>query len=279
LAETFESAEIVKTEEGKQYHVGVKPGDIAPFILLCGEPQRADRVAKHFSEITVRRANREYVTITGVFEGAPVTVCATGIGTDNTEIAIIEISQCVENPTFIRIGSSGALKPNIQLGDLVISSGAAKLEATSNFFVREGFPALAHHEVLIALIEAAGRLGVTHHVGITATACGFYGAQGRKVPGFPVRYPDLPEELERMGASNFEMEASLLFTLAGLSGSRAGAVCAVYANRHLNKFIDTDTKQEAEARCIETGLEAVKILRAMDKAKAERKYWKPSDGL
>ncbi|MDF1666302.1 MAG: uridine phosphorylase, partial [Planctomycetota bacterium] len=130
MAETFESAEIVKTEEGKQYHVGVKPGDIAPFILLCGEPQRADRVAKHFSEITVRRANREYVTITGIYEGAPVTVTATGIGTDNTEIAIVELSQCVENPTFIRIGSSGALKPKIQLGDLIISSGAAKLEAT-----------------------------------------------------------------------------------------------------------------------------------------------------
>jgi uridine phosphorylase len=208
-----------------------------------------------------------------------VTVTATGIGTDNTEIAIIELSQCVENPTFIRIGSCGALKKGIGLGDLVISSGAAKLEATSSYFVREGFPALAHHEVVLALIEAASRNGSKHHLGITATACGFYGAQGRKVPGFPPRYPDLPDELDRMGASNYEMEASLLFTLANLSGVRAGAVCAVYANRHENRFIDTDTKSQAEAECIRCGLEAIKVLRAMDSKKGESKYWKPSDGL
>lgn len=279
MAETFESAEVVKTAEGKQYHVGVAPGDVAPFILLCGEPQRADRVAKRFSEITCRRENREYVTITGLFEGAPVTVTATGIGTDNTEIAVVELSQCVESPTFIRIGSSGALRPEIALADLVISTGAAKLEATSNFFVREGFPALAHHEVVLALIEAAGRLGFPHHAGITATACGFYGAQARNVPGFPPRYPNLPEELEQMGAMNYEMEASLLFTLAQLSRARAGAVCAIYANRHANRFIDTDTKAEAESRCIDTGLEAIKVLRAMDARRGASGLWKPSDGL
>lgn len=279
MAESYHSAEIVKTGEGKQYHVGVKPGDVAPFILLCGEPQRAARVAKHFSEVKVQRESREYVTITGVYEGELVTVTATGIGTDNTEIAIVELSQCVENPTFIRIGSCGALKKDIGLGDLVISSGAAKLEATSNFFVREGFPALAHHEVLLALIEGANRLGAAHHVGITATACGFYGAQGRNVPGFPVRYPNLPEELERMGAANYEMEASLLFTLSNLAGFRAGAVCAAYANRHANQFIDTDAKAEAEARCIECGLEAIKVLRAMDKARGDKRYWRPTDGL
>lgn len=279
MAETFESAEIVKTDEGKQYHVGTKPGDVAPFILLCGEPQRAARVAKHFSEISVQRENREYVTITGIYDGAPLTVTATGIGADNTEIAVVELTQCVDNPTFIRIGSSGALKPEIELGELVISSGAAKLESTSGYFVREGFPALAHHEVVLALLEAAHRLKKKHHLGITATACGFYGAQGRKVPGFPPRYPNLPAELEQMGASNYEMEASLLFTLAQLRGVRAGAVCAIYANRHANRFIDTDTKARAEADCIETGLEAVKILRTMDAARGAERYWKPSHGL
>lgn len=279
MAESFESAEVVKTGEGKQYHVGTSPGDVAPFILLCGEPQRADRVAAHFSEVQTRRANREYVTITGLFDGAPVTVTATGIGVDNTEIAIVELSQCVDNPTFIRIGSSGALKKGIELGELVISTGAAKLESTSSYFVREGFPALAHHEVILALTEAAGRLGFTHHLGITATACGFYGAQGRKVPGFPPRYPELPAELDRMGAYNYEMEASLLFTLAGLSGARAGAVCAVYANRHANAFIDTDTKARAESDCIRCGLEAIRVLRAMDAARGGRRHWKPSDGL
>lgn len=279
MAETFHSAEIVRTAEGKQYHVGVSPGDIAPFILLCGEPQRAERVATRFDEVRVRRANREYVTITGTWQGAEVTVTATGIGTDNTEIAVVELSQCVESPTFIRIGSCGALRPEVGLGDLVISTGAAKLEATSNYFVREGFPALAHHEVVLALLEGAARRGVRHHAGITATACGFYGAQGRKVPGFPPRYPELPKELEQMGAMNYEMEASLLFTLANLSRVRAGAVCAVYANRHANAFIDTDTKEQAESRCIDVGLEAIAVLRAMDAKRGSSGYWRPSLGL
>jgi len=277
--EKYASADVVKTEEGKQYHVGVKPGDIAPFILLVGDPARADKVATRFSEVAVRRANREYVTITGTFEGAPLTVTATGIGTDNTEIAVVELSQCVENPTFIRIGSSGALRDGMKLGDLVVSTGAVKLEATSNYFVPEGYPSVAHHEVVLALVEAAARVGARHHVGLTATACGFYGAQARKVPGFPVRFPELPEQLGALGVLNFEMEASLLFTLAQLRGVRAGAVCAIYANRKENEFVDTDAKDKAEASCIACGLEAVRVLRAMDGKRGKEARWRPSLGL
>ncbi len=277
--ERYDSAEIVKTEEGTQYHVGTKPGDVAPFILLVGDPARAEKVAQRFSSVQTRRANREYVTITGVFDGEPLTVTATGIGTDNTEIAVIELSQCVEHPTFIRVGSSGALQDGMALGDLVVSTGAVKLETTSSYFVYEGYPSVAHHEVVLALIEAAARTGARHHVGLTATACGFYGAQARKVPGFPVRDPELPAKLAQMGVKNFEMEASLLFTLAQLRGVRAGAVCAIYANRLENQFVDTELKDKAEASCIECGLEAVKVLRRMDRRRGAEARWRPSLGL
>lgn len=277
--ERYGSAEVPKTGEGKQYHVGVKPGEIAPFILLVGDPARAEKVAQRFSKVDVKRANREYVTITGVYDGEPLTVTATGIGTDNTEIAVIELSQCVEHPTFIRVGSSGALQDGMKLGDLAISTGAVKLESTSNYFVFEGYPSIAHHEVVLALIEGAAKTGARHHVGLTATACGFYGAQGRKVPGFPVRHPELPAQLAQMGVVNMEMEASLLFTLAQLRGVRAGAVCAIYANRRENEFVDTALKDRAEASCIEVGLEAVKVLRRMDKKRGQEARWRPSLGL
>jgi uridine phosphorylase len=279
MAESFHSAQIVKTDEGKQYHVGTKPGDVAPFIMLVGDPARGDKVAKRFSRIDVRRSSREYVTVTGIYDGAPLTVTATGIGTDNTEIAIIELSQCVDNPTFIRVGSSGALQDGIKLGDLVISTGAVKLESTSSYFVPEGYPSVAHHEVVLALIEGAAKTGTRHHVGLTATACGFYGAQARNVPGFPVRDPELPNKLAKMGVQNFEMEASLLFTLAQLRGVRAGAVCAIYASRTADAFVDTDAKDKAEAACIECGLEAVKVLRRMDAKRGEASRWRPSLGL
>ncbi|MBL4845515.1 MAG: nucleoside phosphorylase [Planctomycetes bacterium] len=280
MAESYQSAQIVKTATGKQYHVGVAPGDIAERIMLVGDPARADKVASRFDSIRGRWANREYVTITGVYKGAPLTVTATGIGTDNTEIAFIELSQCVENATFLRVGSSGALKDGIGLGDLVISTGAVRLEATSTQFVPEGYPCLAHHEVILALVEATKDLeGRKVHVGLTATACGFYGAQGRQVPGFPPRDPDRPARLGQIGVCNMEMEASLLFTLGTLSGQRTGAICAIYANRNADTFVDTDLKDRAEAAAIEAGLAALEILRKMDAARGESSLWRPSHGL
>ncbi len=282
MAESYQSAQIVKTATGKQYHIGAGPGDVAQRILLVGDPARARKVAARFDKVHVERTNREYVTITGDWHGERLTVTATGIGCDNTEIAVVELTQCVEEPTFIRVGSCGALVPGIELGDLCISTGGVKLESTSSWFVPEGYPSVAHHEVVLALVEAsAGLVGRKAHVGLTATAAGFYGAQGRKVPGFPPREPELPARLGAMGVKNMEMEASLLFTLAQLRGLRAGAVCAVYANRGADTFVDTDLKDRAEAACIDVGLRAFDVLAAMDRARAKAKAssWRPSLGL
>jgi uridine phosphorylase len=276
---TFTSAELVSDREGRQYHIGCKPGDVAPYILMCGDLARARRVAAYFDHARPAITHREYITITGEYKNIPLTVMATGMGPDNTEIAVVEIAQIVENPTMLRIGSCGALKKKVGLADLVISTGAVRLENTSTYFVHEGYPALAHHECLMALIEAVTRKKIPHHVGITATAPGFYGAQARRVPGFPPRDESLLTKLEAMNVLNIEMETSCLFTLAALRGFRAGAVCAAYSNRHENVFIDTDTKDRAEKRCIETGLEAIRVLAAMDAKKKRALYWLPSMGL
>jgi uridine phosphorylase len=282
MAESYHSAQIVKTATGKQYHIGAGPGDVAARILLVGDPARAEKVATRFDRVHVKRTNREYVTITGDYQGEPLTVTATGIGCDNTEIAIIELTQCVESPTFIRVGSCGALATGINLGDLVISSGAVKLESTSSYFVPEGYPSVAHPEVVMALLEGTADLkGRATHVGLTATASGFYGAQGRNVPGFPPRDPELPTRLAGLGVKNMEMEASLLFTLASVRGLRAGAICAVYANRTADTFVDTDLKDRAEAACIDAGLAAFTVLSRMDAARARvgAARWRPGLGL
>jgi len=280
--EKFQSAEIVQTAGGRQYHIGLAPEDVADFCILVGDPARAAKVAQHFDAVRFEGRNREYIAITGEYKGHPLTVLATGIGCDNTEIAVVEYCQLVgDRATFLRCGSSGALKKEIALADLVISSAALRLENTSTFFVHEGFPATAHLECTSALIEACEAAEAPYHVGITACAPGFYGAQARKVPGFPPRYPELPSELERMGCSNFEMETSTLFTLAALRGVRAGAVCAVFANRHANVFIDTATKAAAEARAIDAALRATVFLRGMDAARvaAGAARWRPSLGV
>ena len=276
---SFESAEIVADEEGRMYHIGVAPGEVAPYILTTGDPARARRVATYLDDVKPELTSREYVTITGSYQGIPVSVMATGMGPDNTEIAIVELAQVVEKPTLIRIGSCGALKKGITLAELVVSTGAVRLENTSTHFVIEGYPAVAHHECVMAILQAAQNKGFPFHTGLTATGSGFYGAQGRNVPGFPPRNPDIFEQLERMNVANFEMEASCMFTLGSLSDIRTGAVCAVYADRHANKFIDSETKELAEQRCIETGLETIVMLAKMDQQKEGAKHWLPSMGL
>lgn len=276
---TFQSAEIVKTAEGKQYHIGLKPGDVAPYILMCGDVERVDKIGKLLDNVTAPVRSREYITISGSYKGVPMTVMATGMGPDNTEIALVELSQIVKNPTFIRIGTSGGLQKECAIGDVVISSGAVRLENTSTQFVHTGYPAVAHHEVVMALIQSATAEKAAHHVGLTATAPGFYGAQGRTTPHFKPLNPEIPAQLAEQNVLNFEMEASCLFTLSTLANYRAGAVCVVVANRHANQFSDEATKKEGEKRAIMVGLEAMVRLAAMDKAKGKNKYWVPEMGL
>ena len=154
--------------------------------MLVGDPARADKVKKFLDtdSVTVSSSNREFVSHTGTYKGIPVTVLATGIGPSNIEIAMLELSRIVEPEIIIRVGSCGALHGNINLGDVVISSGAVRLEDTSLRFVDDNYPSIAHYEVILALIEASKH--ESYHVGITAAASGLYAAQGREIPGFPI---------------------------------------------------------------------------------------------
>jgi len=262
----------------RQYHIGLGPGELAEYILLPGDPDRTARIASRFDSIELEHRHREFASVTGRFRGERVSVVSTGIGTDNVEIAVAEILAITERPTFIRVGSCGALQPEMDLGDLVITTGAVRLESTTSFFVHDGFPAVADYEAVNALIEASERLGHRYHVGITATAPGFFGAQGRPIPQLPIRYPDLAEEMARQRVMNFEMEASALLVLATLARCRAGVVCAVYANRTTGAFVGDDQKDAAEAACVETGLESLLILAQMERQKrdAATERWRPS---
>jgi uridine phosphorylase len=262
----------------RQYHIGLGPGELAEYILLPGDPDRTARIGSRFDSIELEQRHREFATVTGTYRGQRVSVVSTGIGTDNVEIAVAEILAITERPTFIRVGSCGALQPEMALGDLTITTGAVRLESTTSFFVHDGYPAVAHYEAVVALIEAAERLGHRYHVGLTATAPGFFGAQGRPIPELPIRYPDLAEDMARQRVMNFEMEASALLVLATLARCRAGVVCAVYANRTTGDFVSGDQKNEAEAACVDTGLESLAILAELDRQKraAGTDRWRPS---
>ena len=265
----------------RQYHIDLGPGELAEYLLLPGDPDRTSKISRLLDDVELERRHREFASVTGTYRGQRVSIVSTGIGTDNVEIVVAEILAITKRPTFIRVGSCGALQPEIGLGDLVISTGAVRLETTTSWFVHDGYPAVADYEAVIALIEAAEQLGNRYHVGLTATAPGFFGAQGRPIPQLPIRYPDLAEDMARQRVLNFEMEASALLVLAGLARCRAGVVCAAYAQRTTGDFVTGDAKDAAETACVETGLESLRILAEMDRRKeaAATDRWRPSLGL
>ena len=250
----------------RQYHIGTAPGEVADYILLCGDPDRAQRTAAKFDKIELENRYREYVVITGEYKGERLTVCATGIGCDNTEIAMVELTQCVENPTFLRIGTCGALQAHIKIGDLAITTGSIRLEDTSLHYVPSGYPAVAHYQMVQSLIDTATKMGSKYYVGVTATCSGFYGAQGRSVGKYRSRNPNLVRELSALQVVNMEMESSTLLTMSAIQNYRAGVVCVVFANRIKEQFIDDDKKLAAEDLVIETGLQSITQIIIQDKA-------------
>jgi uridine phosphorylase len=273
-----EDPRIAIPQGERQYHIGLARGEVADYLILPGDPDRTARIAARLESVEVERRNREFASVTGTYRGVRLTVMSTGMGPDNIEIAVAEVLAITDRPTFIRVGSCGALQPEIELGDLIVTTGAVRLETTTAWYVHEGWPAIADGEAVLALTEAATRLGHSFHTGITATAPGFFGPQGRPIAQLPIRYPDLATEMARQRVLNFEMEASALLTFASLAGCRAGVVCAVYAQRTTGAFVQGEIKDRAEAACVETGLEAIAILAEMDDVKraAGADRWRPT---
>jgi uridine phosphorylase len=246
--------------EDVQYHLELAEGDVASSVLLPGDPDRVEKITATWDDHSVVADHREYRTATGTHDGTPVSVTSTGIGSPSAAIAVEELAR-VGADTLIRVGSCGAIQPETDVGDLVITTGAVRLEGTSTEYVREGYPAVADHAVVAALAAAAEELGYDYHLGLTASTDSFYAGQSREgYGGFLAR--DSGEriaELERAGVLNFEMEASAILTLAGIYGLRAGAVCTVYADRTTGEFAVT-----GEGRAAETASRAVSILARMD---------------
>ncbi len=260
---------VPRNEQGRFYHLDCGLGDIAPYILTCGDPARARRIARYFETVEVRRRNREFVTITGRYKDIPVSVMATGIGPDNTAIAVIEASQCISPVTFIRLGTTGALQKYIAVGDLVITEKAMRDETTSHYYAPPDFMAPAHPEITKALKRAAEELQVPHHVGVTCTTSDFYAGQGRTAPGFTCLDPGKVERLRAAGVLNFEMEMSVYLTLAHISSYplRAGGACVVLDNLITGgeTFAAKRDKQAGVGRLIRVGLRALEILYAFDR--------------
>ena len=202
----------------KQPHLLVEPGELNDVALLPGDPGRVDRIAAQCDHVDVRAENREYRVVNATYDGTPVTLCSTGIGCPSAAIAIEELHAVgVEN--LLRVGTTGALQPGIEIGDMVVATGAAKDEGTTKRYEDEEIPAVPEFEALRALVDAAESAGEDVHVGPIATDDAYYAETDEYV-----------EAWSEAGLLAVEMEAAAVFTLARRHGMRAGAICTVDGN-------------------------------------------------
>ncbi|MBP9993855.1 MAG: nucleoside phosphorylase [bacterium] len=263
-------SQLVFNDEGAIYHLNIFPEMLADNVILVGDPNRVPMVSKFFDTIEYRRANREIITHTGTYKGKRITVLSTGMGTDNIDIVVNELD-AVANIDFkervarakhrtlnlVRIGTSGALQPEIDIDTCVASRYAVGLDGLAYFyrdyksvidnemtdaFIRDmNYPSdLPKPYVVKSSDQLFDRLADGFHHGITATSPGFYGPQGRDIRA-KLNYPEINTNIERFRynewkVTNFEMESSALFMLAKILGHNALTVCVIAANRVLEKF-------------------------------------------
>ena len=219
---------------GKQYHTGVGPEDIGKYVIMPGDPKRCAKIAEFFDDAKLVADSREYVTYTGTLDGVKVSVTSTGIGGPSAAIAIDELSKCGAH-TFVRIGTCGGMQEDVMGGDVVIATGAVRMEGTSREFAPIEYPAVANLDVTNALVAAAKSLNIRHHVGVVQCKDSFFGQHEPEV--MPVSY-ELENKWQawlRMGCLASEMESAALFIAGQFLKVRVGSCFLVVANQEREK--------------------------------------------
>lgn len=253
---------------GDQKRIGMlRDLGLPPYVLTPGDPDRIDLMAAQWSDAKVLELPRGYKAAAGVYKGAPIGAISTAIGAPSVEMIFTDLASLGVH-TFLRVGTCGALRAEIEPGSLIVNDAAVRLDGTTNFYARPEFPAVASHEATLALADAADALGYPFRIGTVCTAGSFLTGQGRAAfNGFMSPHSEtILEEMANLGVLNFEMEASSLLTLARIFGFRAGVVCSVIANRRTGVWGDNGGVERA---CL-AGAEAVLRLQQWDKARGGR---------
>ena len=220
---------------GKQHHLHLLPGDVGEYVILPGDPGRAEVIARHFDNAQHIATNREYVTFTGYLDGVKVSVTSTGIGCPSSAIAMEELVR-VGARTFIRVGTSGSIQPGTQSGELAIVSGAIRDEGTSSHYMPIEFPAVADLEVIQALRKAAAAKSLPFKVGFSQSKDSYYGEVEPEHSGVTHDLLERWRAWEIGGAICSEMEVSTLFVLASILRVRAGGIMVMHGEGELGSL-------------------------------------------
>ena len=272
-------SELIINVDGSVFHLHLKPEELADNVILVGDPGRVDMVAEFFTDIEFRHQSREFVSTTGRYNGKRITALSTGIGTDNIDIVMNELDALAninfetrepnrEHRTLniLRIGTSGAIQPDIPLGSYVFSHISVGCDGLLNWYAdRDKIALLDMEEAFKKHVGWDKHLPDPYFVkagqklidkfadctikGVTISASGFYGPQGR-VLRMPLAMPDMIDSFESYRfedcrITNFEMEGSAIAGIAAHLGHEAGTVCCIIANRHL-KSSNPDYKPQVK---------------------------------
>ncbi len=216
---------------------GCTPGDIAERVFLCGDPARVEQITESWDAKREVCGAREFLIVTGKKEGVELSAASHGIGAPGTAVLVEELIKLGAR-TMIRVGNSGGLDPDLELGDLAITTGAVRDDGTSKTYVVPEYPAVASWEVVSALVDAAAEQKVRAKTGVTWSLDAFYARnavagpdgsmQSMSVDGYwPSHFETRIRDMQQARILNCEMEAGILLTLASLFGIRAGAICVV----------------------------------------------------
>ncbi|MBS4208209.1 nucleoside phosphorylase [Bacillus sp. FJAT-50079] len=256
------------TEGEAVYHIRLKEGDVPGYVLLPGAPERTLKIAEQWDDHVEVANYREYKTVRGTYEGVPIAATSTGIGCPSAEIAIHELNTLGAH-TCIRVGTTGCIVADFDLGDLIIPVAAVRKDGTSNLYVEPEFPAFANPEVVSALAEACERLGYKYGYGLVYTAGSFYLGQGRPLSEdgyWPSWADDIIPDLQASNVTNIDMDTAGQYVVGYLHNMRMGAVLSVISNRVLDRWGDNGGEEKA----CRAASEAVKILMERDEKKKQR---------
>lgn len=232
-------------------HIRAQPGDVAPIVLLPGDPGRATRVAERLENARCYNEYRGLLGYTGTYNGVTVSVQATGMGAPSAAIVVEELA-VLGAKTVIRIGTCGSARPEIQTTDLIVATAACPIEGTTPLYVQgDPYAPAASFRVVRALVDACERSGARRHVGLVATEDALYSVT-----------PEWRERWAARGVLAQEMEASAIFTVAALRGLDAGCILTVSNAAGQHERLSDDELEPAIDRMITVALEAVVTLSA-----------------
>jgi uridine phosphorylase len=285
MDEIIAESELVLNDDGSAYHLHILPQDVADTVILVGDPERVEAVSWHFDRIETKKHKREFITHTGFIGNKKFTVISSGIGTDNIDIVMNEldilvnidlenrrVSKSPRRLRIVRVGTSGSLQKDIPVDSILLSSWGLGLDGLMNFYHFERDETLENNIrqqlsypfINPYLTRASGSLlnlfDSSVERGITATCCGFYAPQGRKLRKNIVSRNIITNlnklRVDGIGrVTNFEMETAAIYGLAQVFGFDALSVNAILANRITHEF--SRQPQETVERTIRITLDAL----------------------